>query len=86
VTFGDDRVGYVTTYLALGATDPQPFSHPGVHPVDGRAGGGQVAQVGARSDQQRIEARLLQPAAGPVHPVGKILVGSHRLASTRSCP
>jgi len=26
VTFGDDRVGYVTTHLALGATDPQPHS------------------------------------------------------------
>ena len=35
--------------LGLGAPDPQPLGHPGVHPVDRRAGQRQLLDLGRRT-------------------------------------
>jgi len=47
VSLRDDRGGHIGTDLRLGAPDPQPLPHPGVHPVDGLACGDQRGDLGA---------------------------------------
>ena len=48
VALGEDRRGDVGAHLGLGAPDPQPLPHPGVHPVDRGTGERQLLDLRRR--------------------------------------
>ena len=45
VSLGDDGGADVGGHLVLGSAGLQPFADPALHPVDGRAGGGQCLHL-----------------------------------------